>query len=62
MNTASSPRAGERISDGATATSPFHWFVEFYGIMHKGGFDVVIGNPPYINCKSLEYVVQSPSP
>ena len=27
---------------------PFHWFVEFYGIMSKGGFDVVIGNPPYV--------------
>ena len=39
---------------------PFHWFVEFYGIMHRGGFDVIIGNPPYVNCKSLEYVVQSP--
>ncbi len=27
---------------------PFHWFVEFYGIMHTGGFDVIIGNPPYV--------------
>ena len=27
---------------------PFHWFVEFYGIMNKGGFDVIIGNPPYV--------------
>jgi hypothetical protein len=27
---------------------PFHWLVEFYGIMHKGGFDVIIGNPPYV--------------
>ena len=27
---------------------PFHWFVEFYGIMSKGGFDAVIGNPPYV--------------
>ena len=27
---------------------PFHWFAEFYGIMSKGGFDVVIGNPPYV--------------
>ena len=27
---------------------PFHWFVEFHGIMRKGGFDVVIGNPPYV--------------
>lgn len=27
---------------------PLHWFVEFYGIMAGGGFDVVIGNPPYV--------------
>jgi len=27
---------------------PFHWFVEFYGILKRGGFDVIIGNPPYI--------------
>jgi hypothetical protein len=26
---------------------PFHWLVEFYGIMRNGGFDVVIGNPPW---------------
>ncbi len=28
---------------------PFHWFVEFYGIVHdRGGFDAIIGNPPYV--------------
>ena len=27
---------------------PFHWFVEFHGIMEQGGFDVVVGNPPYV--------------
>ncbi len=27
---------------------PFHWFAEFYGIMCSGGFDVIIGNPPYL--------------
>ena len=27
---------------------PFHWVAEFYGIMNAGGFDVIIGNPPYI--------------
>lgn len=28
---------------------PFHWFAEFYEIVHeKGGFDVIIGNPPYV--------------
>lgn len=26
---------------------PFHWFVEFYGILAKGGFDVIVGNPPW---------------
>ena len=32
-----------------TSHQPFHWFVEFYGIMSRGGFDVVIGNPPYVS-------------
>jgi len=27
---------------------PFHWFAEFYGVMCEGGFDVVIGNPPFV--------------
>ncbi|MYE76479.1 MAG: hypothetical protein F4232_08735 [Acidimicrobiaceae bacterium] len=31
---------------------PFHWFVEFPSVWRNGGFDVVIGNPPYIK-KSL---------
>ena len=34
---------------------PFHWFVEFYGIMSTGGFDVVVANPPYVSTKSIEY-------
>ena len=32
---------------------PFHWFVEFYGTMSNGGFDVVIGNPPYIEYRKV---------
>ena len=32
---------------------PFHWFVEFYGIMNSGGFDVIIGNPPYVEYKDV---------
>jgi hypothetical protein len=28
---------------------PFHWFLEFFGIMREGGFDIIIGNPPYLN-------------
>jgi hypothetical protein len=40
---------------------PFHWFVEFYGIMHGGGFDVIIGNPPYLERSKLSdsYSVRS---
>ena len=42
-----------------TSHQPFHWFVEFYGIMAKGGFDVVIGNPPYVEYSKVrkEYQV-----
>jgi len=40
---------------------PFHWFVEFYGIMHGGGFDIIIGNPPYLERSKLSdsYSVRS---
>lgn len=32
-----------------TTHQPFHWFAAFYEtIQEKGGFDVVIGNPPYV--------------
>lgn len=34
---------------------PFHWCVEFYGVVEgSGGFDVVIGNPPYIGMKKVK--------
>ena len=32
---------------------PFHWFIEFHEIMHDGGFDVIIGNPPYISVSQV---------
>ncbi|HXH13702.1 MAG TPA: DNA methyltransferase [Alphaproteobacteria bacterium] len=32
---------------------PFHWIAEFYGIIRKGGFDVIIGNPPYIELRVI---------
>ncbi len=39
---------------------PFHWFAEFYGIMARGGFDVVIGNPPYVEYSKIrrEYEIR----
>ncbi|MBK8174844.1 MAG: Eco57I restriction-modification methylase domain-containing protein [Rhodospirillales bacterium] len=34
---------------------PFHWFIEFHGIMHSGGFDVIVGNPPYLELREVDY-------
>ena len=34
---------------------PFHWFVDFYNIMNDGGFDVIIGNPPYLESREVNY-------
>ena len=34
---------------------PFHWLVEFYGIVSQGGFDVIIGNPPYLEQREVNY-------
>jgi len=35
--------------DWKTKYAPFHWISEFYSIIaDRGGFDVVIGNPPYV--------------
>ena len=39
--------------DWLASHKPLHWFVEFYGIMRRGGFDVVIGNPPYVEYKDV---------
>ena len=34
---------------------PFHWFAEFSDVFNRGGFDVVIGNPPYIRRNKVDY-------
>lgn len=34
---------------------PFHWLAEFYQIIHdNGGFDVIIGNPPYVEYNTVK--------
>lgn len=34
---------------------PFHWFIEFPEVFEAGGFDVVVGNPPYVPRGEIEY-------
>lgn len=43
------PEKANEYKDWLASHQPFHWFAEFYEIIHnKGGFDVIIGNPPYV--------------
>jgi hypothetical protein len=32
----------------------FHWFLEFPEVFQKGGFDCILGNPPYLGDKKLK--------
>lgn len=42
-------KSGKKKAQWLTDTQPFHWYTEFYPIMaERGGFDVIIGNPPYV--------------
>ena len=48
--------------DWLKSHQPFHWLAEFYQIIHgNGGFDVIIGNPPYVTFSdsSLQYNVKT---
>lgn len=31
----------------------FHWFLEFPHVLNKGGFDCILGNPPYLGNRKL---------
>ena len=42
------PNNEEDYQKWLTSHKPFHWFTEFYGIMRNGGFNAMIGNPPYV--------------
>jgi hypothetical protein len=44
----------EAFSKWMLSHLPFHWWVEFYPIIQKGGFDVIIGNPPYVEYSKVK--------
>ena len=44
-----------RFAAWKSSTRPFHWFSEFYAItVAHGGFDVIIGNPPYVENRAVK--------
>lgn len=47
------PMFGAAIDSARTARA-FHWSLEFPDVMQRGGFDVVLGNPPWERVKLQE--------
>ena len=42
------PTRAKQYDAWKASHKPFHWYVDFYPLMSAGGFDAVIGNPPYV--------------
>ncbi|WP_428114640.1 Eco57I restriction-modification methylase domain-containing protein [Candidatus Poriferisodalis sp.] len=42
------------FDDWKQSNQPFHWFVEFPSAWRNEGFDVVIGNPPYVGVAKIK--------
>lgn len=45
--------ASSTFSAWKASHKPFHWLIEFYGIISRGGFDAVVGNPPYVKASEV---------
>ncbi|HUT02835.1 MAG TPA: DNA methyltransferase [bacterium] len=66
LNTYLADQYGVRVSDQTAyelwrdSHKPFHWFIEFHEIMNRAGFDVIIGNPPYVEYSKVknEYTIK----
>jgi hypothetical protein len=57
-----SEKQKEKYRQWLASHQPFHWFAEFYEIIHdRGGFDVIIGNPPYVSMKQITYNLNMPN-
>jgi len=55
------PSKSSEYQKWLTTHKPFHWFIEFHGIIKDGGFDVIIGNPPYVEYSNVknEYLIHN---
>ena len=55
---ADNAKKAKEFAEWRASHQPFHWFIEFYGIMQGGGFDVIIGNPPYVDYAKVKVTYQ----
>ena len=62
LNTLLAKDYGAAVPDGLqkwqATNQPFNWLAEFFGILQdpkKQGFDVIIGNPPYLEASKIPY-------
>jgi len=46
------------IDDKNFTDKAFFWQKEFENIMASGGFDIVVGNPPYVSANNMSYEVR----
>jgi len=44
---------GVNYSNGKLVRKPFHWCLEFPEVFTQGGFDGIVGNPPYLGNSSI---------
>ena len=58
-NMPSEKKYNKEFAKWCESHQPFHWFSEFYGIMNESGFDVIIGNPPYVTTNKIKYSTPS---
>ena len=51
----------EKLAAWKSSHQPFHWFTEFFHIINNGGFDVIIGNPPYVEYSKVkgDYLIKN---
>jgi hypothetical protein len=48
----------QKFANFLKSHQPFHWYSEFYGIIAGGGFDVIIGNPPYVEYSKIKPIYE----
>ncbi|GFM17878.1 type I restriction-modification system methyltra nsferase subunit [Mycobacterium sp. PO1] len=54
-------KCGNSLIDNAMFTDkPFNWSEDFAAVIAKGGFDVVVGNPPYVNAIEMSRNIAAP--